>query len=807
MKAPPEEVEQTVQIAANTYRSVLNNMAEFPELTYAQSQVQTYDWIERTDPDLYQKIEEAIEKGAWDPVGGMWTESDCNIPGGESWVRQLLYGQRYYRERFGAAPTLGWNPDSFGYNWNMPQMFAKAGIEAFITQKLSWNDTTVFPYHLFWWEAPDGSRILAYLPTGGYTERLDPDRLVSQLMRFEENTGFKEMLVLFGLGNHGGGPNREMLLRARMLKQQPIFPRIEFIRAHDYIKLLKKKDLSNLPVWRSELYLEGHRGTLTTQSETKRNNRKSEALLETAEKAAAVANLLGADYPKEALESAWKLVLFNQFHDILPGSSITPVYRDADEDYAKANKLTRRALDHALDAIAAKTAAPGGGRRTLLVFNPLSWKRDGLVRITLPPGAPEAIEVIDTNGNTIDSQIIPSEDGLDRDLLFIAEGMPPLGYAYYTLRAATAQAAQAEVNPDVTTIENDYLRIEVDRSSGNIVSIFDKINGWETLAPGEEGNRLELFENRPSYWDAWNIGYTGRSWTLDEADSVELIEQGPVRSVIRVKKSFLGLSKANRAPTAGFPSSFFVQDIILYNGSPRLDIVLRTDWWEDHTLLKVAFPFAVESKVATYEIPFAAIERPTVRDEPWQKARFEVSVHRWADLSAGERGVSLLNDSKYGIDTLGNVMRLTIHTSPLWPDPVADRGKHTTTYSVYPHAGTWREAGTVRRAQELNLPLIARFVDPGGGESPLKRSFVNIDSDHVDLTCVKLAEDGGGFILRFVETIGEKEDVTVELPAAIMTAFEVNLLEDKIGEVKNLGAKLLFTIKPHEVKSFLLRLD
>ena len=800
--------QESVRIAANTYSSVLKNMEEFPGLIYAQSQAQTYDWIEKTEPELFEKIKETIDTGNWDAVGGMWVEPDCNIPGGEAWVRQLMYAQKFYAVHFGGIATLGWNPDSFGYNWNMPQFYSKAGIDSFVTQKLSWNDTTIFPYHLFWWEAPDGSRILAYLPTGGYTEQIIPSRMMDQLMRFEQNTGFREMLVLFGLGDHGGGPNRPMLMRVQMLSEQPLFPRVEYIRAHDYIKLLKQKDLSNLPVWHGELYMEGHRGTLTTQSETKRGNRKGEALLEATEKAASIATLQGADYPADSLEKAWKIVLFNQFHDILPGSSITPVYRDAEEDYELCQKLAGRALDAALDQIAARVKTENKGWSSVLVFNPLSWERDDVVKLVLPQDAPETLAVTDFSGNSVPSQVVGSADSLDRKLIFIAAGVPSLGYKTYSLFEGEIEATPPFLNAEGNILENDYLRVEVNPETGNISSIFDKKGNAELLAGGREGNRIELFENMPASWDAWNIGYTSRSWIPEKPDSVELIENGPVRAVIRVKKSHFGLSKANRAPTSGFPSSFFAQDIILYAGSPRVDFVLHTDWWEDHVLMKIAFPFAVDSPLATYEIPFASIERPTVRDEPWQKARFEVSVHRWADLSDDNHGVSLLNDGKYGMDTLGGVMRLTIHTSPIWPDPLADRGKHVCSYAVYPHAGDWRDGGTVRLGQEFNLPLLVRLFTPGSdGELPESASFAKTGAANVDLTCLKRADDGKGYIFRFVETTGKETEVTATLPAAIVSAEEVNLLESGIAEARFDYEKLLFTIKPHEVKSFRIEMQ
>jgi alpha-mannosidase len=355
-------------------------------------------------------------------------------------------------------------------------------------------------------------------------------------------------------------------------------------------------------------------------------------------------------------------------------------------------------------------------------------------------------------------------------------------------------------------MENEFLRVEVNPLTGNIKSILDKRTARQVLAAGREGNILELHENLPSYWDAWNIGYTGRSWTLDKPDSIQLVK-GPVRTLLRIKKSFLGLSKANRAPTEGFPSSFFIQNIILYAGSPRVDIELETDWWEDHTLLKVSFPLSVENDFAVYEIPFASIARPTARNEPWQKARYEVSVHRWADMSKGGFGISLLNDGKYGMDTYGNTMRLTIHTSPLWPDPIADRGKHLCTYSIYPHRGGWQQAGTARQAQQLNLPLVGKWLTGTGPPGlPDRRSIVNTAEEGVDLTCLKVAEDGDGLVFRFVETLGRYAEMTVELPQRIGSASEVDLLERRTRGAEFSGRDLKFRIEPHEVKSFKVKL-
>jgi alpha-mannosidase len=800
-------VEESKLIAANTFRSVLNNMEEFPGLVFAQSQAQAYEWVEKNDPELFEEIRKAAAAGNWEPVGGMWVEPDCNLPAGESFVRQLLSGQLYFQEKFGKSPWLGWNVDSFGFNWNLPQIYARSGIKAFITCKLGWNDTTVFPYQLFWWEGPDGSRILGYLPPGGYVGTLQPEGLVSNLLRFEANTGLNEVLVLFGLGDHGGGPNREMLQRMEMLNRQPVFPKLVFSTAQKYLGRLMESDLSNLPVWKDELYLETHRGTYTTQALAKKYNRRCEAFLETAERAASVATLVGAEYPKEELERAWKIVLLNQFHDILPGSSIAPVYQDAREQYELAEELLERIVEKAMTDLAHHAGIEANNGRFVLVFNPLSWERGGLVRLSLPRDFQSEFAVKGSDGEIIPHQTVLSDDGLDRRLLFLAKSVPSIGYQVYFIEEAEPTESDTDLSAGEWFLENSRLRVEVNPSTGNISRIFDKRAGREILEQGKEGNRLELLENIPSDYDAWNIGYTGRSWTVDRADSVELVETGPVRAVFRVKKSFLGLSKADRAPTEGFPSSFFVQDLTLYADAPRLDIAMRCDWWEDHTLLKVGFPLSVESPTATFEMPYGSIERPTTRNNPWEKARFEVPVHRWGDISAEDFGVSLLNDCKYGMDVGGNVVRLTLLTSPLWPDPSADRGKHSLNYSIYPHSGDWREGRTSNAGQEFNLPLVAKLVEPAEGGQTAPISFFSIKPDGTEIRCIKQSEDGGGLILRIVETAGETCEVELQCPTPIRSASEVDLLENEIAEAQTSGRLLKFVIRPYEIRSFKIILE
>jgi alpha-mannosidase len=791
---------ESVEVAKETFSTIMDNMEEYPEIVYIQSQAQAYKWMEEYYPEVFERIKEKVKKGRWEVIGGMWVEPDCNLIDGESFIRQILYGKRYFKEKFGVDVKIGWNPDSFGYNWNMPQFFKKSGIDSFVTQKISWNDTNVFPYFLFWWEAPDGSKILSYFPPTGYVGRLYAERMTSGLRQFEKNTGEKDVFILYGLGNHGGGPNREMLSRARGYEKQSIFPELKHSQFSQYLKKIKKTDLESLPVWRDELYLEYHRGTYTTQGETKKFNRKSEVLLSNAEKISSFAFLLGKDYGHKNLKNAWEKVLMNQFHDILPGSSINPVYEDAKESYLEAQHLANKELLESLKHIAGKIDTSQGEKGIpLLVLNSLSWNRDGVIKVKLAAEFQGEAKVLSDSGEEIPSQVITSPEGTI--LCFIAKGVPALGYKTYKIQKGKGETYASSLNTGETTLENRFFQITLHPQTGNIISIFDKLEKREVLAPLSQGNKLQLMEDIPDQWDAWNIGYTGRYWKLDKAESIELAKKGPVMASFKVDRSYLGFSKAKRQPTPYFPSSFFTQEIILYEDIPRLDIEMKADWWEDHVLLKVAFPVDVENDKAIYEIPFAHIARPTARNTDWEKARFEVPAIRWADLSDGEYGVSLLNDSKYGYDIKDNVMRMTLLRSPLWPDPLADRGKHTFSYALYPHKGDWKEADTVLRGYEFNYPLHAVFSDSHPGEFPPSLSFFKASPSNIILVTVKKAEDRESLILRLYESEGMQTEALVEFFHRPNKIYELDLMENRLHSVPFKEDSLSLKFGKSEIKT------
>lgn len=787
---------ETVEVVRNTFTSMLRLMQEYPDFTFTQSSPQMYAWMEEKYPLLFEQIKQRIREGRWEPIGGMWVESDPNLPDGESLVRQLLVGTRYFKEKFGVDIRTGWLPDSFGFSWQLPQIYKKSGIDFFVSQKIYWNDTTRFPYKLFWWEAPDGSRVLTYFPHG-YVGRIDPVRMARDLADYAPAMEFPEMMHLYGVGDHGGGPTRRMLERARRWQAPAaLYPQLFFGTAQGlFDRVAEKIGTLNIPVWKDELYLEYHRGVYTTQAETKKNNRRAEELLLNAEKFSSLSFLFGRPYPQKDFQYAWKKVLFNQFHDILPGSSIAAVYRDAARDYAEVQRIGKEILAGALEELSARVHTEGPGA-PVLVFNPLAWPRTDVVEVEVQfPRPVTEIEVRDPAGQPLLAEVIARTAETHKlRVRFLAEAVPALGYKVFhfvPVRRARRSGSSLVARPDA--IENEFYRVHVDPKTGCITSLFDKTHSREVLAPSACGNLLQTFYDKPREFDAWNIdaNFEDQKWDLTQAEEVKLVESGRVRAVLRVVKKF--------------QNSTFVQDITLYPKIPRVDVKMEADWREKHILLKVAFPVAVRSDSATYEIPFGAIARPTTRRTPEEKAKFEVPALRWADLSDGNYGLSVLNNSKYGYDARDNVLRLTLLRSPTYPDPHADEGFHRFTYSLYPHVGTWKEAGTVRRGYELNYRLLPAAVHSHQGSLPPVHSFVQLEPENVVLTAVKKAEDDDGLILRFYEFAGQETRVRLRLPPGATRAFETNLMEKEVSELQLQGAEVVVPTRPYEVKCIKVR--
>src|ERR1700733_656747 len=788
---------ETVEVVRQTFGTALQLMDEYPKYTYTQSAAAYDAWVEQKYPPEFEQIQKRVKEGRWEMVGGMWVEPDLNMPDGESQVRQLLIGKRYFQSRFGVDVRIGWNPDSFGYNWQLPQIYKRSGVDYFVTQKMAWNDTNQLPLKLFWWQSPDGSRVLAYFPHD-YVNEIDPVDMAKAFAHArQDNPGTTEMMHLYGIGDHGGGPTRAMLDSGdRWLSPDKAYAQLHFGDAQSFFSAVEKEvdtahapvwnyktlaagdtklpappaGLWSLPVWNDELYFEYHRGVMTSQAAHKRNMRESEEEMLNAEKWSSIAWLSGTPYPAPELNEAWKKVLFNQFHDLAAGSGIGVIYKDAQKDYDMVRFTADAATSQALGAIASYVDTQSRSKGVpVLVFNPLAWGRGGVVDFTvqLPEAAP-AIEIVDEAG-----QVLPSETSLTtaathtfsvHALVFDVERM---GYMLIFARPATAQGQMApgvQVSADGHTLENQFLRLTVDPKTGCITSLVNKKTNFDAIAAGGCGNQLQAFVDTPEDYDAWNIDadFDKVVTNLDMVDSVQLAEHNSLRAVIRVTRHW-------QAPT-------FVEDDPLYTSSSRVDVVMDIDWHERHKLLKAAFPLAASSSHATYEIPYGSIERPTTRNNSVEDAKFEVPALRWADLGDEKNGFSLINESKYGYDAKGNVLRLSVLRSPTWPDPEADQGHQHFSYALYPHAGTWKEALTVRQGYDFNYRLAAMQVLPHAGKLPGSFHFLDVDQDNVVVTAIKKTEDGDGLLVRFYEWAGKGGNVTLTLPPGIVSARLAHLM-------------------------------
>ncbi len=748
----------------DTWRTSLKLAEIFPGYIFTGSSAAFYDAMDRLQPALADSLAAAVERGVWVPVGGWWVESDLNLPAGESLVRQGLYGQRYFERRFGRRSKVAWTPDCFGYPWTLPQILRGAGLEYFVTQKIRWNDSTEFPYNAFHWQGLDGTRVLTYNPYG-YVHNLEPQRLVEQRIEDRERTGSNHQIVLYGVGDHGGGPTIEMLQRAEDLRRVPTFPTMLYDEPLGALEAVRASETRTpLPVWQDELYLEYHRGTYTTQARAKWRNRRSESMLQTAE---ALAALAARPYPRERLERAWRLVLFNQFHDILPGSSIREVYDDAEVFYDSAWAIIGSVTAEAFADLRARMDTRGRDR-VAVVFNPLGWARDGTV--ALPTGGDDSLTVTVLDVPAFGARVVRvPRDTLPRAVRRLAE--PAAGRNW---------------------IENEYLRVELDTLTGEVVRLYDKVNGREALASGGRGNVLQLFDDRPDQWDAWNIVITGERWDVKQVDRVRSAAT-PRRAELEVERRW--------------GESSFRQTLVLERDARYLNVLNDVDWRERRKLLKVAFALNVEADSATYEIPYGTMGRTGRPRTQAERAKFEVPGQRWADVSGGGYGVSLLNDSKYGWDYRGNVLRLSLLRAPIWPDSLADRGRHRFRFAVYPHAGDWRAAGTRRLAAEYNVPLLAAYEPAHRGPLGREMSFASVQPAHVELAWLKRAEDSDARVLRLVEWHGRGTEAEVGLDCELARARRANLLEDPGDEVAVDGKKLRVSLRPYEIATLLVECE
>jgi alpha-mannosidase len=783
---------QTRQKTARTFSNVLRYMEQFPDYHFSQSQPQLYDFMRQERPELFEAIQARVKEGRWEPLGGMWVEADCNLSGAESLARQFLLGRSFFREQFGPdaeSPVL-WLPDVFGYAWALPQLIKLAGLKYFMTIKIGWNQFNRLPYDTFLWQGLDGTRILTHFSTvkesGGshtstYNSLANPDEALGTWRNFQQKELQKDLLMAYGYGDGGGGPTREMLENLTIMSDFPGLPRVRHSSVRRFFESIDGLSESPMmPVWNGELYLEYHRGTYTTQARNKRANRRSEFLLHDAEFLSTAASLLDPayEYPRKAYTEAWRTICLNQFHDIIPGSSIGPVYEESQAQYSELAATVAALRDGALENLANRLGA------RLLLVNPGAYTCDD--PIFIPGGLPKG-HIPVRAGQTLQTQVVESGCLVD------GGSLPAYSSTPIELKAGEAGApepirAGGSDSSAPTVLENKCLRVEFN-SWGDLTRIYDKKVHREVLAGGAIANQFQAFEDRPLNFDAWDIDiyYDDKVYLAEPAGSIRLIENGPLRWMVEIERRILG--------------SPYRQRISLLRNSQRLDFDTHIEWNDRNTLLKVAFPVDILSPEATYEIQWGNVQRPTHRNTSWDWARFESVAHKWIDLSEGDYGVSLLNDCKYGHDVHDNVLRLTLLRGPGLPDPAADYGEHHFTYSLYPHTGGWDER-TQAAAYALNDPLIAWLAgkQPGAAVSPEgSRSFVEVSKPNVVVETIKLAEDGQGVILRLYESQRRRCRVVISFPSSISAAFTTDLLETCDQAVTFNGQSIELELKPYQI--------
>jgi len=788
---------RTRQKIAHTVSTALALMERYPDYHYSQSQPQLLQWLKEDVPEVYARVKERVAEGRFEPVGAMWIESDCNLTSGESLIRQIMHGTRFTREEFGVTSRLIWLPDVFGYSAALPQIMRLCNIPCFMTTKISWNQFNRLPVDTFRWRGIDGSEVLTHFITAPsedpkstsytYNGPLQPSDMFGTWRDYQQQEINDQFLYLGGWGDGGGGAAEDQLGRAQVMADLPAFPKVRMGRVDAYFDDLYQRlwDNPRLPTWVGELYLEYHRGTYTSQAHTKKANRRSELLYRDTELLNSWASLYGAPSRQEKLNEGWKLILLNQFHDVLPGSSIHEVYEDVARIYEEIQAVAKSCQAEILAALSTGLGASEDGQPALLVLNTLPWERHEPLLLSgdYTRQFPHAQLSSDWQGQPqtlVDGQNLPSCGGL---------------LTAQTNHEPDAPAVSlATASDGCITLRNAFYELTLNEL-GEISRLYDREEGREVLAAGQSGNQLIVYEDRPLNFDAWDIDlyYEEKPYPLHETPQMRVLEEGPVRATVEITRHFL--------------ASRIIQRISLWRDSRRIDFATEVDWHERQMLLKTAFPVAINATRATYEIQFGSVERPTHRNTSWDWARFEVCAHRWADLSEGGYGVSLLNDAKYGHDIHDNVMRLSLLKSAVSPDPEADQGLHHFTYSLLPHQGDWREAEIVRRAYELNVPALATpALLPDGQSEPVSSSFLSTDCPHVVIDTVKPAEDGRGLIVRLYEAHNQRGNGTLTFATPLQSAVECSPLEEELGQAQYQGNTLSFSVKPFEIKSFRVEL-
>lgn len=773
-------VAQTREKVGRSFATVLKLMEEYPNYQFMSSQPQLYWFLKERYPELYAQVKQRVAEKRWEPEGGMWVEADTNLTSGESLVRQFVYGKRFFREEFGVDNRILWLPDVFGYTGALPQIMKKCGIDYFMTTKLSWNQINKVPYDTMRWRGIDGTEVLTHLITTlgikqpkenfftTYNGLLHPDAIMGGWERYQNKDINNDILISYGYGDGGGGPTREMLETSiRMEKGVKGIPMVRQVFARTYFDELaaRVEGSRRLPVWEGELYFEYHRGTLTSMGRNKKSNRKTELGLMDLELLSVLARGK-AEYPSAELESMWKTALLNQFHDILPGSSIHEVYEVTKAEYAAIAAQMAALSEQRMRALA-------GEGESVTLFNTTGTERDDVVLL----GECGAQSLTDSEGN-----VYPVQQTAQGAAAFV-RGLPAKGWKRFAKSGAAAVTKPFALT-DSHTLETPYYTVHF-AENGEIDRLYDKENDREVVQSGKTLNALRMYEDKPIYYDNWDIDiyYTEKSWPVDAIDRMEWTELGAVRAVLTLERHE--------------SKSTVKQNIIFYADKRRIDFETHLDWKEHQTIMKAHFPVAVHTDEATFDIQFGNLTRKVHTNTSWDEARFESCGQKWIDLSEGHYGVSLMNDCKYGHSVKDSNMALTLVKSGIEPNPVTDQEEHDFTYAIYPHAGGWREAGTVAEAYRLNQPVRALLQTGSDGDS--RFSLASVDAPNVVLETIKQAEDGNGIILRLYESENAltKAHVTVNSP---FTKAEVcDLLETPEAQAPAENGVVSVTLKPYEI--------
>lgn len=752
---------QTREKILRSFSTVLALMKKYPEYKFMSSQPQLYKYLKMDAPELYEEVKEMVRLGRWEVEGGMWVEADCNLCSGESLVRQFIYGKRFMKDEFGVDSKILWLPDVFGYSAALPQILQKSGIDKFVTSKIGWNEMNKMPYDTFIWHGIDNTPVFTHFMTAQdkvrgvepatnvtYNAKLNANQLRGAYDRYQQKDLYDNVLITFGFGDGGGGPYaKDLEYFDRLRHGIPGTSTPIMAYAGEFFDDIKSKTENNpkIPHWNGELYLEFHRGTYTSQAKNKRYNRKSEFMFQRAETLSLInEHLNGYKYRKEDMMNAWETILLNQFHDIIPGSSIKEVYEVSHKQYEEIGAVGNEIISDTTTEIANSVESTDG----YVVFNPHSFTNSGAVEI----------------------------DGK----WYYAENIPAKGY-----KVINPTEEKSKIKVTETSIENDFFRLTLDEK-GTFTSIFDKRNNREVLKNGQRGNVFTAYEDYPREYDNWEMSsyYTEKHWEADQVEKIEILNEGE-RAGLKITKTF--------------KNSTIVQNIYLYNNIDKIDFETKIDWKESHLILKTAFPVDVNTNKATYDIQFGSVERPTHKNTSWDAARFEVCAHKYCDLSEYGYGVSLMNDCKYGHAIHDGVMSLTMLKCGTFPDPDADKCEHTFTYSLYPHAGDYREAGTIQKAYDLNIPMLCVKAGENKGNLANEYSFFTVDQNNVIFETAKKAEKEDTIILRGCEYFNKRTLANITFGFDVKKAYICDMLENTQTELTVNNNTVSVEFKPYEI--------